>query len=148
MSITSVSSTEARNNWADILNRAAYSRERFAVERHGEPIAAIVSADDLDVVQMVSDRAVASEALEALEKQEGTSETVPGASPESSESDFLTLEEAIQAVVAAIRRHKEAPHALLDTVFRSIAQEFDYRLPSLSSSETGEMEKTAHDTLY
>jgi prevent-host-death family protein len=38
---------EAKNHFSDVLRRAEYGGERVIVERHGKPVAAIVSTDDL-----------------------------------------------------------------------------------------------------
>ena len=38
---------EAKNRFSDVLRRAEYGGERVIVERHGKPVAAIVSTDDL-----------------------------------------------------------------------------------------------------
>ena len=38
---------EAKNHFSDVLRRAEYGGERVVVERHGKPVAAIVSTEDL-----------------------------------------------------------------------------------------------------
>ncbi|MFI5938417.1 type II toxin-antitoxin system Phd/YefM family antitoxin [Actinoplanes sp. NPDC051494] len=40
--------TQARAEFADLVNRAAYGTERIVVTRHGKPIAALISAADLE----------------------------------------------------------------------------------------------------
>ncbi len=40
--------TRARAEFADLLNRVVYGGERVVLTRHGKPIAALVSAADLD----------------------------------------------------------------------------------------------------
>jgi prevent-host-death family protein len=40
--------TQARAEFADLVNRVAYGGERVVVTRHGKPIAALVPAADLD----------------------------------------------------------------------------------------------------
>jgi prevent-host-death family protein len=40
--------TQARAEFAELINRAAYGGERIVVTRHGKPIAAFVSAADLE----------------------------------------------------------------------------------------------------
>ncbi len=37
----------AKSHFTDLLNRTAYGRERFIISRHGQPVAALVSTDDL-----------------------------------------------------------------------------------------------------
>ena len=47
MSVTdSYKITEARLRFAELVNRAIYQGARTVLERHGEPVAAIVSIDD------------------------------------------------------------------------------------------------------
>jgi prevent-host-death family protein len=47
----SVSTAEARQNLADLVNRVAYGKERIVLTRHGKEIAAIVPIEDLTLVQ-------------------------------------------------------------------------------------------------
>ena len=39
--------TQARAEFADLVNRVVYGSERIVVTRHGKPIAAIIPAEDL-----------------------------------------------------------------------------------------------------
>ncbi|WJV50295.1 type II toxin-antitoxin system Phd/YefM family antitoxin [Streptomyces flavofungini] len=39
--------TQARAELADLINRVVYGSERVVVTRHGKPLVALVSADDL-----------------------------------------------------------------------------------------------------
>ncbi|MDW7712257.1 MAG: type II toxin-antitoxin system Phd/YefM family antitoxin [Deferrisomatales bacterium] len=66
--------TEARDNFADLLNKVAYAGERFLVERHGKPLAAIVSAEDLELLERLEDRLDLLDALQALHEAEGSGE--------------------------------------------------------------------------
>ena len=52
-----VSIAKLRNNLADALNRAAYRGERVVLERRGKPVAAIVSLDDLELLERWEDEA-------------------------------------------------------------------------------------------
>ncbi|MEX2316277.1 MAG: type II toxin-antitoxin system prevent-host-death family antitoxin [Pirellulales bacterium] len=47
---------EIRNNLADALNRVVYRGERVVLERRGKPTAAIVSLDDLALLEALEDR--------------------------------------------------------------------------------------------
>ncbi|AGL20124.1 type II toxin-antitoxin system Phd/YefM family antitoxin [Actinoplanes sp. N902-109] len=40
--------TQARAEFAELINRAAYAGDRTIVTRHGKPIAALISAADLE----------------------------------------------------------------------------------------------------
>jgi prevent-host-death family protein len=44
----SVPVTQARAEFAELINRAAYGHQRIVVTRHGRPIAALISAADLE----------------------------------------------------------------------------------------------------
>ncbi len=43
-----VGTHEAKTHLSEYLNRVAYAGERVVVERHGKPLAALVSVEDLD----------------------------------------------------------------------------------------------------
>jgi prevent-host-death family protein len=45
--------SEARQEFAELVTRAGYSGERTILERHGRPVAAIVSADDLALLELI-----------------------------------------------------------------------------------------------
>ncbi len=49
--IHSVKTAELRANIADAVNRVAYGRERVVLTRRGRAVAALVSIEDLDVLQ-------------------------------------------------------------------------------------------------
>ncbi len=66
--------TEARDNFADLLNKVAYAGDRVLVERHGKPLAAIVSAEDLDLLERLEDRLDLLDALQALQEAEDRAE--------------------------------------------------------------------------
>jgi len=42
-----VSVAEAKRRFSELVARAAYSRERFIIERRGKPLAALVGLEDL-----------------------------------------------------------------------------------------------------
>lgn len=47
---------DIRNNLADALNRVVYGGERVVLERRGKPTAAIVSLEDLALLEALEDR--------------------------------------------------------------------------------------------
>ena len=51
--------TQARAQFAELINRVVYGGERVVVTRHGKPLIALVSADDLRRLQ--ADEGVAAE---------------------------------------------------------------------------------------
>ena len=46
--IQTVPASEAKRNWSKVINRAFSGEVRFVVEKHGIPVAGIVSADDIE----------------------------------------------------------------------------------------------------
>jgi prevent-host-death family protein len=57
---------EAKNRFSDVLRRAEYGGERVIVERHGKPVAAIVSTDDLRRLEATDDAVDLEDARAAL----------------------------------------------------------------------------------
>jgi prevent-host-death family protein len=53
--MTTLSIAEARNNLADAINRVSYRGERVVFARRGKPVAALVSAEDLALLQRMED---------------------------------------------------------------------------------------------
>jgi prevent-host-death family protein len=43
--------TQAREDLADLVNRVAYGSERIVLTRHGKPVAALVSREDLALLE-------------------------------------------------------------------------------------------------
>jgi len=48
--------SEARGEFSELVNRAAYRHERVLLTRHGKPVAAIISTDDLALLEALEDR--------------------------------------------------------------------------------------------
>ncbi|HVA86851.1 MAG TPA: type II toxin-antitoxin system Phd/YefM family antitoxin [Candidatus Saccharimonadales bacterium] len=53
--MTSVGMTEARDELAELVNRATYGGERVIITRRGKPLAAIISAEDLAFFKELED---------------------------------------------------------------------------------------------
>ena len=58
-----MTTVEARENFAELINQAAYGNERVILTRRGKPLAAIVSMEDLELIReslktLTSDTAV------------------------------------------------------------------------------------------
>jgi prevent-host-death family protein len=51
-----VTSSAARSEFADIVNRAAYGGERVIVHRRKKPVAAVVPLADLELLEQLEDR--------------------------------------------------------------------------------------------
>ena len=69
-----LAASDAREHFAEILNRVAYGGDRVVVERRGKELAAIVSLDDLKILETIEDRLDVDDALAAIEEadQKGT----------------------------------------------------------------------------
>ncbi|MEU6911633.1 type II toxin-antitoxin system prevent-host-death family antitoxin [Streptomyces olindensis] len=53
--------TQARAELADLINRVVYAGERVVVTRHGKPLVALVSADDLRRLEELAESAEPAE---------------------------------------------------------------------------------------
>ncbi len=65
-----VSIAELRNNLVDALNRAAYGGERVILERRGKPVAALVSMQDLELLERLEDE-IDLKAVRKARKEKG-----------------------------------------------------------------------------
>ena len=66
--MTVLSIGEARNKLADVINRVSYGGERIVFARRGKPVAALVSADDLDTLRRMEDAEDLRDAAKALKE--------------------------------------------------------------------------------
>lgn len=67
MNTEKINTNKARKDFADNINRVAYGHERLTVTRHGKPVAAIVSVEDLEFLERLEhefDRKAIKEAWE------------------------------------------------------------------------------------
>ena len=64
--MANVAATKLRTTISDLLDRVAHHGERIAVERYGKPVAALVSPEDLDLLEAIEDRMDIEAAREAL----------------------------------------------------------------------------------
>ncbi len=60
-----VSASEAREKWADLVNRVQYGGERVVIEKRGQPVAVMVSVEEAAFLDEMEDRALAKMAEEA-----------------------------------------------------------------------------------
>ncbi len=69
-----IPTAEARERLSELVNRAAYGKERVLLSRRGKPVAAVVSLDDAAVLQRLEDeRDVAdARAARAEARRKGT----------------------------------------------------------------------------
>jgi prevent-host-death family protein len=66
--MTKLAATALRADFSGTLNRVAFQGERVALERHGKTIAALVSADDLQLLEALEDRADLAAVRRALKE--------------------------------------------------------------------------------
>ncbi len=72
--MTELSIAEAREQFSEAINRAAYGKERIIVTRRGKPLAAIVPIEDMEAMEAIEDRIDLEEAAKARAeaKEKGT----------------------------------------------------------------------------
>lgn len=63
--------TDIRDNLADSLNRVAYGGERVVLERHGKGVAALISMEDLALLEAIENRDDVRAALKARKEKGG-----------------------------------------------------------------------------
>src|SRR5262245_48623394 len=67
-SMNNLTVAQAREQFADLLNRAAYSKERIVVMRHNKKVAALVPIEDLEALEAMEDQIDVAEARRRLAK--------------------------------------------------------------------------------
>jgi prevent-host-death family protein len=72
--MTKVSTAVARKRFSDVVNRASYAKERVALTRYGRTLAAIVPAEDLDLLEAMEDRIDADDARRVLAEMKAKGE--------------------------------------------------------------------------
>ena len=68
--MAAVTITEARANLAETVNRVAYAGERITLKRAGKAMAAIVSVDDLALLETLEDKLDIADAQKARKQRE------------------------------------------------------------------------------
>lgn len=68
---TEVPVHRARRGLADLINRAAYGRERILLQRRGKSVAAIVPVEDVELLEKLEDRFDLEAARKALKEARG-----------------------------------------------------------------------------
>ena len=61
-----LTASEARRNFSDILNRAAFGRERVIIHRGKKAVAAIIPIEDYNFLEELEDRVDVQEARKRL----------------------------------------------------------------------------------
>lgn len=65
---TTITTADARKNFADIVNKVAYGKEPVILTRRGQEIAALISIDELELLQKIEDHIDIEDAKKALEE--------------------------------------------------------------------------------
>ncbi len=66
---TKISTADARKDFANIVNKVAYGKESIVLTRRGQEIAALVSIEELELLQQIEDYIDIEDAKKALEDQ-------------------------------------------------------------------------------
>lgn len=64
-----LSASVARQEFADIVNRAAYGGERVVLHRHKKPVAAVVPIEDLELIERIEDEIDIAAVRKALKEK-------------------------------------------------------------------------------
>ena len=64
--MTTVTTAEARKKLAEIVNKVAYGKEPIVLTRRGEEIAALISMEELELLQLIEDHIDIEDAKKAL----------------------------------------------------------------------------------
>jgi prevent-host-death family protein len=64
--VAKISTTAAREEFSEIVNRAAFGKERVVLTRHGKGLVAVVPVEDLEVLEALEDRLDIEAAEKAL----------------------------------------------------------------------------------
>ena len=66
--LNTVSTAEARKKLSEIVNKVAYGKEPIVLTRRGEEIAALISMEELEFLQLIEERIDIEDAKKALEE--------------------------------------------------------------------------------
>jgi prevent-host-death family protein len=69
--MSKLTASSARQNFSDMVNRAAYGRERIVVHRRDKPVAAVIPFEDLELLERLEEEIDLKAARESL-KEPGT----------------------------------------------------------------------------
>ena len=69
--MTRMGVSDAREHLGDVVDRARYTQERVVLTKRGREVGAIISIDDLKLLEMLEDQLDIKEARLALETSQG-----------------------------------------------------------------------------
>lgn len=65
-----ISVSKARSNLSELINQVVYSGQRFCLERRGKNVVAIVSMEDLELLEALEDKLDIADAKKALKSKD------------------------------------------------------------------------------
>ena len=72
-----ISTAQARNHFSEVINRAAYGKERIRLTRRGKDIVGIVPVEDVDLLERLENELDIKLADEARKRIEAGEPTIP-----------------------------------------------------------------------
>ena len=69
--MTRMGVSDARDHLSEVVDRARYTQERVVLTKRGREVGAIISIDDLNLLEMLEDQLDIKEARQALEESQG-----------------------------------------------------------------------------
>lgn len=69
--MTRMGVSDAREHLGDVVDRARYTQERVVLTKRGREVGAIISIDDLNLLEMLEDQLDIKEARQDLEESQG-----------------------------------------------------------------------------
>lgn len=68
MTITSMNTLEAKEQFSELLNRVAHNKEKIVLTRRGKDIAVIIPVEDFKALQQTQDKQDLHDAIDALKE--------------------------------------------------------------------------------
>ena len=69
--MTRMGVSDARDHLSEVVDRARYTQERVVLTKRGRDVGAIISIDDLKLLEMLEDQLDIKSARQALEESQG-----------------------------------------------------------------------------
>ena len=70
--MTRITVSEARNDLSETINKVAYGGCRIMIHRHGKDMVALISKEDLEILEYLEDQADLKTIRETLKESRGT----------------------------------------------------------------------------
>jgi prevent-host-death family protein len=71
-----ISTVNARDNFAELLNRVAYGKRRVVMTRRGKPLVCVIPMEDVDFIEELED-IMDAKAVDDAKKKYGDEPTIP-----------------------------------------------------------------------